>query len=183
VVCLWVLGCAAPAGARLPRGPLVPAAGAYLGVYMEAGSFVPGSTSGCMVDLPALERVVGRTLRVDLVYRRWRDTSTECERADVAAGRIPLSTWRLANLRNIVSGSLDSVIRRKADALKAVVRRVFFRPGWEMNGNWMSWNASHYGGRPRLFVAAWRHIHTIFERRGATNVVWVWAPATYERPP
>jgi beta-mannanase len=165
-----------------PHPPLVPASGAYLGVYMEVGSFVRNSTSGCMVDLPALERVLGRTLRIDLTYRRWRDTSTECERADIANHRIPLTTWRLADLRKIASGSLDAHIRRKAEALKALGHRVFFRPGWEMNGDWMPWNASHYGGNPRLFVSAWRHVHDVFERRGATNVVWVWSPATYERP-
>ena len=32
------------------------------------------------------------------------------------------------------------------------------------------------GNRPGEFVRAWRHVHDIFTKVGATNVTWVWCP-------
>jgi beta-mannanase len=34
----------------------------------------------------------------------------------------------------------------------------------------------HYAGSPASFIAAWKRIHTIFDRAGVTNVSWVWCP-------
>jgi hypothetical protein len=46
--------------------------------------------------------------------------------------------------------------------------------GHEMNGNWYPWGTEQ--ATPAEFVAAWRHIHNVFTRAGATNVIWVWNP-------
>jgi beta-mannanase len=43
--------------------------------------------------------------------------------------------------------------------------------GHEMNGNWYPWGTAHTTAAQ--FVAAWRHIHDLFARVGATNVIWV----------
>jgi hypothetical protein len=40
-----------------------------------------------------------------------------------------------------------------------------------MNGNWFPWS-----GNPKMYVAAWRHIWTVFHEAGATNVRWIWGP-------
>ena len=32
------------------------------------------------------------------------------------------------------------------------------------------------GNRPEDFIAAWKHVHLIFQKMSATNVVWVWSP-------
>jgi mannan endo-1,4-beta-mannosidase len=38
---------------------------------------------------------------------------------------------------------------------------------------------SHVAGEtPATFIAAWRHIVTVFRQAGATNVRWVWSPNT-----
>ena len=42
----------------------------------------------------------------------------------------------------------------------------------EMNGNWYSWGYQHES--PATFVAAWRHVVTIFREQGARNVTWLW---------
>jgi beta-mannanase len=34
-------------------------------------------------------------------------------------------------------------------------------------------------GTPNDFIAAWRHVHTIFDQQGATNVVWTWQMTAY----
>jgi beta-mannanase len=44
--------------------------------------------------------------------------------------------------------------------------------GHEMNAPWYSWGYKHV--RPEVFVAAWRHIVTIFHGQGADNVTWLW---------
>ena len=42
----------------------------------------------------------------------------------------------------------------------------------EMNGSWYSWGSGHT--RPEVFVAAWRHVVSVFRRSGARNVRWLW---------
>src|SRR6266568_3348471 len=56
---------------------------------------------------------------------------------------------------------------------------------WEMNGWWQfpwataldptSGNAIN-SNTPQDYVNAWRHVHDIFTKVGATNVSWVWCP-------
>ena len=41
-----------------------------------------------------------------------------------------------------------------------------------MNGTWYSWGYRHTS--PAVFVAAWRHIVTVFRAAGARNVTWLW---------
>jgi hypothetical protein len=41
-----------------------------------------------------------------------------------------------------------------------------------MNGDWYSWGYRH--AAPAVFVAAWRHIVTLFRALGARNVTWLW---------
>jgi mannan endo-1,4-beta-mannosidase len=44
--------------------------------------------------------------------------------------------------------------------------------GHEMNAYWYSWGYGHLP--PSTFVAAWRHIVTLFRTRHAYNVTWLW---------
>jgi hypothetical protein len=41
-----------------------------------------------------------------------------------------------------------------------------------MNGDWYSWGNRHTS--PAVFVAAWRHIVTVFRDAGARGVTWLW---------
>jgi beta-mannanase len=45
----------------------------------------------------------------------------------------------------------------------------------EMNGHWFSWGVGVNGNTTSDFVAAWQHVHRIFDREGAGNVSWVWS--------
>ena len=51
--------------------------------------------------------------------------------------------------------------------------------GHEMNGSWYSWGYGHVA--PSTFVAAWRHIVTLFRSQGAENVTWLWT-VNQDRP-
>jgi hypothetical protein len=41
-----------------------------------------------------------------------------------------------------------------------------------MNGAWYTWGYTHVS--PAAYIAAWRHVVTVFRSAGATNVTWIW---------
>jgi mannan endo-1,4-beta-mannosidase len=76
------------------------------------------------------------------------------------------------SLANIATGRYDDYFRSFAEAVKAFRTRIVISFGHEMNGNWYSWGYRHTPAK--VFVAAWRHIVTLFRTIGATNVSWLW---------
>jgi hypothetical protein len=79
-------------------------------------------------------------------------------------------------LRKISSGAYDSYITRFATAIRDERWPVAIRFAHEMNGNWYPWSESQSGNHSGDFVQAWRHVHDLFIRVGAGNVIWVWSP-------
>ncbi|MGW7695025.1 glycoside hydrolase family 26 protein [Streptomyces asiaticus] len=158
------------AGAEIPReAPLVPAHGALLGHYYGAGT---------MTETDAR---IGRRPAVHLTYYNWADdwAGSSTTRADFAAGRIPLINWEPfdVDFDDIISGELDTTIRKRADGAKALGKEFFLDFAAEMN------EGEGWGGHnPAKYIAAYRHIHDIFEARGATNVVWAWCPNVTDSP-
>ena len=93
----------------------------------------------------------------------------------VANGSIPLLDWECADVTTVATGKDDSIIKAYADSLKAFGHPVFLRWYWEMN------HVGHQAGcgagkDPATFVAAWKHIWTIFQQQKAANVAFVWCP-------
>jgi mannan endo-1,4-beta-mannosidase len=78
------------------------------------------------------------------------------------------------SLRAIAAGRSDAYITVFARAVRTLNLPVAISFGHEMNGNWYPWGTEQT--TPAEFVAAWRHIHNVFTRAGATNVIWVWNP-------
>jgi beta-mannanase len=76
------------------------------------------------------------------------------------------------SLTAIAAGQYDPYLRSYAAAVKAYGGRVIISFGHEMNGNWYSWAYQH--ASPAAFVAAWRHIVTVFRQQGAGNATWLW---------
>jgi mannan endo-1,4-beta-mannosidase len=72
----------------------------------------------------------------------------------------------------IASGRYDRYLNGYAKAVAAYRRPVILSFGHEMNGKWNPWGYQHTP--PRVFVAAWRHIVTLFRALGAKNVTWMW---------
>ncbi|MEA2295768.1 MAG: hypothetical protein QOE86_3407 [Solirubrobacteraceae bacterium] len=79
-------------------------------------------------------------------------------------------------LRRTISGAHDRYIERWAREIAAYRGPVLLRFAQEMNGRWYPWSESINGNHPGQFVRAWRHVHAIFVRAGASNVRWVWSP-------
>ena len=144
---------------------LVPAQGALLGHFYGDGTSAETDAR------------IGRKPSVHLSYFAWSDdwTKNEAPAQDLADGRIPLVNWEPAgvNFADIVSGKEDALIEARAVGAKALKAPFFLDFAAEMNGDeGTDWT----GNDAALYIAAYRHIHDLFVAKGATNVVWVWAP-------
>jgi hypothetical protein len=108
-----------------------------------------------------------------------------------AHGSIPMLSWGSQTLQDgyantasdsnftlakVASGAYDSYITAWAQKAAAWGHPFFLRFDWEMNGNWFPWSVGSNGNTAADFVAAWRHVHDIFVKNGATNATWVWCP-------
>jgi hypothetical protein len=77
-----------------------------------------------------------------------------------------------ASIAQIVAGTYDDYLTAYADSVRDFRHAVVIGFGHEMNAPWYSWG---YGRvPPATFVAAWRHIVTLFRAQGAENVTWLW---------
>ena len=79
----------------------------------------------------------------------------------------------------IAAGQYDSYLSTYAEAVRAYHHPVILSFGHEMNGYWYSWGYTHTS--PAVFVAAWRHIVTLFRALGAQNVTWLWTINTIHK--
>jgi hypothetical protein len=76
------------------------------------------------------------------------------------------------SLRSIADGGQDGYLVSYANEVRDFRKPVILSFGHEMNGNWYPWGYSHT--TPQEFIAAWRHIVTVFRQQGAENVTWLW---------
>jgi Glycosyl hydrolase family 26 len=77
-----------------------------------------------------------------------------------------------ASIAAIANGTYDDYLRTYADSVRGFDHNVVIGFGHEMNAPWYPWGYRHV--TPATFVAAWRHIVTLFRDDGADNVTWVW---------
>jgi mannan endo-1,4-beta-mannosidase len=84
-----------------------------------------------------------------------------------------------ASVSAIAAGAYDVYLRGYADSVRDFGHAVVIGFGHEMNGDWYSWGYGHVA--PSTFVAAWRHIVTVFRGEGADNVTWLWT-VNQDRP-
>jgi mannan endo-1,4-beta-mannosidase len=77
-----------------------------------------------------------------------------------------------ASVPAIAAGEYDDYLRSYALSVRGFGGAVVIGFGHEMNAPWYSWGYGHV--RPAVFVAAWRHIVSIFNSEGADNVTWLW---------
>jgi hypothetical protein len=154
------------------------------GTALQWGVFEPGSTdalSGVVartshpLDLAMRFSAVDRPVPIDAltaIAERGAMPVLTLEPWDPAAGETQ-ADWDLAS---IVDGRHDDAFRRWAQALAAWNRPVLLRFAHEMNSYWYPWAAQAPGNSPARYVAAWRHVHRIFDAAHADRVRWVWAP-------
>ena len=102
-------------------------------------------------------------------------------------GYLPMITWEPWDytqgidqpeyrLSNIAAGNFDAYIRGWAQGAKAYGEPIYLRFAHEMNYSNYPWSAGVNGNTAEDYIAAWHHVHTIFQEEGAINAVWVWSP-------
>ena len=88
----------------------------------------------------------------------------------------PTAEREYASLAAIAKGEYDFYVSPWAEAAAAFKKPIFLRFAHEMNDPYRYPWGPQNGNRPDDFIAAWRRVHDIFQKKGATNVIWVWSP-------
>lgn len=173
IICATVLIAAAKlsggaSGASTSSMPADPPRIKYFGVY-EPGA--PGSYLG----IDRFASAVGRQPNLVSYYGGWNE---EFQRSFAAAAASHNATTIVqmdptnTPIDNIAAGTYDSYLTKFAEDVAAFKRPVIISFGHEMNGYWYTWGYGHTS--PADFIAAWRHIVTLFRQHGASNVKWLW---------
>ena len=120
-------------------------------------------------------QAIGRQPNIALYYDPWlgkfqADFATAAAQHGAVA-LVQINTGH-TSLASIASGRYDRYWRSYADEVKAFGGHVILSFDHEMNGDWEFWGYKHQS--PATFVAAWRHVVTIFREQGARNVTWLW---------
>lgn len=142
------------------------------------GAFTYGGVWQGMQPIYRLEQDLGRSLDIVQWFMPLEHPWDEAlVRSVTAAGYTPLITWESAlPLQDIADGKLDMHLKSWAVGLSHVASDIYLRPFPEMNGDWTAWH-----GKPEVYVAAWRHIVSVF-RLQTSNVKWLWSPNITDEP-
>jgi hypothetical protein len=164
--------------------------GMMLGIYKPEVPYSLGR-------LDEMEEAIGKPFDILSFYQTWGDREEDAfprvlMRNVAQHGAMPMITWEpwltafernrgrvgyaaRTPLGEIADGVYDDYIRAWAREA-AIHGRVFLlRFAHEMNNPQYPWS-QQAGNQPADFIAAWRHVWTLFREEGARNVVWVWSP-------
>ena len=120
-------------------------------------------------------KAVGRQPNLVGYYSGWGEPfQTSFAETASRHGAATILQWdpTVASVSKIAAGGYDSYLRSFADSVRHFGHPVVIGFGHEMNAYWYSWGYGHLP--PATFVAAWRHIVTLFRDQGADNVTWLW---------
>jgi beta-mannanase len=157
-----------PSGPEVARASLPSGPGFYLGVY-ESG---PPHT---YYPVEEFTKAAGKQPNLVGYYSGWKERFMT-QFADTVSGHgaATILQWDPsgASVAGIAAGHYDTYLRSYAASVRNFGHAVVIGFGHEMNAGWYSWGYGHVP--PRVFVAAWRHIVTVFRQQGAENVTWLW---------
>jgi hypothetical protein len=151
------------ARAQLPSTPA-----SYLGVY-ETGVLK------AYQPVADFTKAVGRQPNLVGYYSGWGEPF-ETSFAETARrhGAATIMQWdpTFASVSKLADGGYDSYLLSFAHSVRHFGYPVVIGFGHEMNAAWYSWGYGHLPAS--TFVAAWRHIVTLFRAQHADNVTWLW---------
>ncbi|HEY6881971.1 MAG TPA: glycosyl hydrolase [Polyangiales bacterium] len=180
---LWLL--ALSANAQEPALPLRD--------RIALGAFVAGLPyydSGAR-EFSALERKLGTKIEILSGFVDWNYVlGNERDLALTAGGaRTLLYSWEphcapeaeggCITLGEVARGEHDAYLLRVAASMKAFPHDLYVRPWGEMNAEWSAWQPGSQrdrAGSVAEFIAAWRHVHTLFREQGVHNLKFVFNP-------
>jgi hypothetical protein len=152
-----------PAHARL-----TPKLAAYL------GTFVPGAPPS-FAPVASFDQAAGQPVNLVGYYSGWAEPFNRPWANTLQAhGIIPFVQIDPtdASVAAIADGTYDEYLRSYADSVRDFHNAVVIGFGHEMNAPGYSWGYRHVPAA--TFVAAWRHLVTLFRGQGADNVTWLW---------
>ena len=140
--------------------------------------------------LAAMESEIGRTYDVYHYYHGWQNPLLSDQGLWASShGSKLLINWKAAlewsggksngagagyvRWADIAAGKQDAVIRARARELKGFKKVVYLNFHHEPEDD-RDIPGERKAGSPVQFVAAWRHIWTVFHSMRVTNVRWVW---------
>ncbi|NJB85082.1 cellulose synthase/poly-beta-1,6-N-acetylglucosamine synthase-like glycosyltransferase [Lewinella marina] len=173
----------------------------------QLGIFYPAAPTG-LSSLDQIDQLeVKLHTHADIIssYIPWSgsaDPAGELAQLRAIAGRgsVPMITWEpwvshfpdLASmpgaeaekraLHYISEGHFDDYVTEFATLLRSLDKPVYLRFAHEFDNPDYPWSAAG-GNTPKDFIAAWRHVYSLFQQAGATNVRWVWNPWKAEAIP
>ncbi len=158
----------APAKPPASHARLTPRLAAYL------GAFLPGAPPG-FAPVASFDQAAGQPANLIGYYSGWAEPF-DTAFADTlnSHGVIPFVQIDPtdASVSAIANGTYDEYLRSYADSVRDFGNAVVIGFGHEMNAPGYSWGYHHVP--PATFVAAWRHLVTVFRKQGADNVTWLW---------
>ncbi|HWP33080.1 MAG TPA: glycosyl hydrolase [Solirubrobacterales bacterium] len=144
---------------------------------IQLGAYTPGAPANAGV-LEQYAAMVGRQPDIVSWYREFGQPLLEPDEiANLrATGQTPMVTWEPHNvsLAAIASGTYDAYLNESAAIAQGWEGPLLLRFAHEMNGGWYSWGSGAV--TPDTYLAAWRHIVSVFQSNGVGNVKWVWSP-------
>ncbi len=150
--------------------PVPPAHGAYFGARVRPAVDTEPAEIAAVRNL---QGEIGRRLDIVHVFHMWEDPfPSRSDLAFLREGSMLLLSWSGTDTRAVAAGRYDSLIRRRALAIKAAGKRIFLEWRWEMDRPGL--RAQIHS--PAAFIAAWDHIRSIFAQEHVDNVAWVWCP-------
>jgi hypothetical protein len=159
-----------PTGPAYNITPLLNPAKKYLGLEM------PGAPSS-IAPAQQFASWVGKKPNLIGAYVGW-NTGLDTQAVENAwsYGALYFQIWEPFNTtaKQIAAGGSDDYITRFAASVRALNLPIALSFGHEMNGDWYPWGTKDTTAAD--FVAAWRHVHDLFVKAGATNVIWIWNP-------
>jgi mannan endo-1,4-beta-mannosidase len=147
---------------------LNPSADSYLGIYEQG-------TPPSYQPITNFAAAVGKEPNLIAWFSGWVQPFPSSFAAKIHAhNEIPFVQIdpTYASVSGIAAGDYDGYLRSYADAVRNYRHAVVIGFGHEMNAPWYSWGYGHV--MPKTFVAAWRHIVSLFRAQGADNVTWLW---------
>jgi len=158
------------------------------GQGIAIGARIPGAPEHPgLIDSYA--RAVGRAPAIVSYYREWNQAIFDAASLHAISRRhaVPMITWEptvngwqrgdtATILRTIATGGADRYLRATARAAGRWPALTFLRFAPEMNGSWSPWGVRTPGNSAAVYVAAWRHVVSIFRSAGVHRVKWVWCP-------
>jgi mannan endo-1,4-beta-mannosidase len=142
------------------------------------GAYTPG-TPVSYRPMEAFGAANGLHPNVALYYSGWGEQFKSAFASEAAVHQaFPLVQIDpgTTSLAAIASGQYDSYLASFATAVgnfgAQTGRGVIIGFGHEPNGYWYPWGYKHASSR--LWIAAWRHIVTLFRQMGVDDVTWLW---------